>query len=119
MSGPLAVFDLGKTNSKLFVFAPDGALLDERRTRPVWKEYRGRHVLDDERLFAWMSRELADVVATHDVGGLLVSAHGCAFALVRGAELLHPVLDYEQEIPPSIARVIDPMLPDFSESYTP
>lgn len=118
-SGTLAVFDLGKTNSKLFVFAPDGTLLDERRTKPVWKDYRGRHVLDDERLFAWMSRELADVVAKHDVDGLMVSAHGCAFALVRGDELLHPVLDYEQEIPPSTARVIDPMLPDFSETYTP
>ena len=119
MTGALAVFDLGKTNSKLFVFAPDGSLLDERRTKPVWKDFRGRSVLDDERLFAWMNHELAEVVAAHDVKGLMVSAHGCAFALVQGGELLHPILDYEQEIPDAVAAVIDPMLPDFSETYTP
>lgn len=119
MSGALAVFDLGKTNSKLFVFSPDGTLLDERRTKPVWQDFRGRSVLDGDRLFAWMGRELADVAATHDVTRLMISAHGCAFALVRGDELLHPILDYEQEIPGSVADVIDPILPDFSETYTP
>lgn len=119
MTGSLAVFDFGKTNSKLFVFAADGSLLDERRTRPVWHDFRGRSVLDDERLFAWMKGELADVVEAHGVIGLMISAHGCAFALVRGQQLLHPILDYEQEIPPSVAAVIDPLLPDFSETYTP
>lgn len=119
MTGPLAVFDLGKTNSKLFVFSPAGALLDERRTKPVWQDFRGRSVLDDDALFSWMNRELAEVVAAHGVTGLMVSAHGCAFALVRGSELLHPILDYEQEIPAAVAAEIDPLLPDFSESYTP
>lgn len=119
MSGALAVFDLGKTNSKLFVFAADGSLLDERRTKPVWTDFRGRSVLDDDRLFDWMNHELADVVATHGVTGLMFSTHGCAFALVGGGELLHPILDYEQEIPQPVAAVIDPMLPDFSETFTP
>jgi len=119
MSGALAVFDLGKTNSKLFVFAPDGTPLDERRTRPVWTDFRGRGVLDDGRLHDWMRRELADVVAAHGVTGLMFSTHGCAFALVRGTELLHPILDYEQEIPDAVAAVIDPLLPDFSETFTP
>jgi sugar (pentulose or hexulose) kinase len=119
MSGALAVFDLGKTNSKLFVFAPDGSLLDERRSKPVWKDFRGRSVLDDARLFAWMKHELADVTAAHGVTGLMFSTHGCAFALVRGNELLHPILDYEQEIPDAVAAVIDPLLPDFSETFTP
>lgn len=119
MSGALAIFDLGKTNSKLFVFASDGTLLDERRSKPVWTDFHGRSVLDDERLFAWMNRELAEVAAAHGVTGLMVSAHGCAFALVRGRELLHPILDYEQEIPDAVAAVIDPLLPDFSETFTP
>jgi sugar (pentulose or hexulose) kinase len=119
MSGALAVFDLGKTNSKLFVFAQDGSLLDERRTKPVWTGFRGRSVLDDGRLFDWMNRELADVVAAHDVTDLMISTHGCAFALVNGDRLLHPVLDYEQEIPEAVAAVIDPLLPDYSETYTP
>ncbi|MDR7223043.1 carbohydrate kinase [Aminobacter aminovorans] len=119
MSGALAVFDLGKTNSKLFVFSPDGTLLDERRTKPVWHDYRGKSVLDDERLFSWMNHELAEVAAAHDVTRMMISAHGCAFALVRANELLHPILDYEQEVPDTIAGAIDPILPDFSETYTP
>jgi sugar (pentulose or hexulose) kinase len=115
MTGALAVFDLGKTNSKLFVFAPDGTVLDERRTKPVWVDYRGKSVLDDQHLFDWMSRELASVVDRHGVTGLTISGHGCTFALVRAAsELLHPILDYEQEIPDDVAALIDPQLPSFS-----
>jgi sugar (pentulose or hexulose) kinase len=120
MTGALAVFDLGKTNSKLFVFAPDGTVLDERRTKPVWVDYRGKSVLDDQHLFDWMSRELASVVDRHGVTGLTISGHGCTFALVRAAsELLHPILDYEQEIPDDVAALIDPQLPSFSETFTP
>lgn len=120
MTGALAVFDLGKTNSKLFVFSPEGALLDERRTKPVWTEHRAKRVLDDAHLFRWMNAELADALARHDIGGVTFSTHGCTFALVRGtSELLHPVLDYEQEVPPAIAAQIDPLLPDFTESFAP
>ncbi|WP_407150989.1 FGGY-family carbohydrate kinase [Bradyrhizobium sp. ORS 86] len=119
-SGSLAVFDLGKTNSKLFVFSEDGAVMDERRSRPVWGSHKGRAVLDEQHLFHWMSQELSDVVARHDVTGLMISAHGCTFALVRGdTGLLHPILDYEQEIPDAIAAKVAPILPAFSETYTP
>ncbi|MGN6303389.1 MAG: carbohydrate kinase, partial [Mesorhizobium sp.] len=120
MSGALAVFDLGKTNSKLFVFSSDGAVLDERRTKPVWLTHRDRSVLDAERLEAWMRAELAGAVERHGVERVIVSAHGCTFALVSGDDdLRHPILDYEQEIPPSVAAEIDPQLPDFSETFTP
>ncbi len=119
MSGALVVFDFGKTNSKLFVFDADGTLLDERRTKPAWKDHRGRRVLDDEALLSWMRDELAEVVAAQGATGVMVSAHGCAFALVRQDELLHPILDYEQEIPDAVASRIDPKLPPFSETFTP
>lgn len=120
MTRALAVFDFGKTNSKLFVFSHDGALLDERRIRPVWHQFKGRSVLDDAILFDWMKAELAQAADRFDLSGVMVSAHGCAFALTRGTdELLHPILDYEQEIPDAVAAVIDPMLPPFTESYAP
>jgi hypothetical protein len=51
MSGMLALFDLGKTNSELFVFAPGGTLPNQRRTRPMWRDF------GDERV------ECADVPA--------------------------------------------------------
>jgi sugar (pentulose or hexulose) kinase len=119
MNGALAVFDLGKTNSKLFVFSRDGVLLEEQRTKPVWLQHRGKSVLDDARLYGWMRSALTDAVEKHDVGHMIVSAHGCTFALTSGNEQIHPILDYEQEIPDAVAAVIDPMQPDFSETFTP
>jgi sugar (pentulose or hexulose) kinase len=119
MSGALAVFDLGKTNSKLFVFSREGALLNEQRTKPVCVQHNGKSVLDDTRLYAWMRAALADAVVAHGVTNMIVSAHGCTFALVQGDEQLHPILDYEQEIPDAVAADIDPRLPDFSETFTP
>lgn len=117
---PIAVFDLGKTNSKMFVFGPDGAILAEARTRPVWTTFQGRKVLDDHRLFAWMSRELVAVLGRHELEGVMVSAHGCTFALVRGTdELLHPVLDYEQEVPEAVAVSFDEVASDYAETFTP
>lgn len=119
-AGPLAVFDFGKTNSKLFVFSPEGEVISERRTKPEWIDYRGKKVLDDARLFGWVRAELAAAVEAYGVTGVMVSAHGCTFAYVRAAdELMHPILDYEQEIPDHLAAEIDPQLPAFSESYTP
>ena len=51
-ASPIAVFDLGKTNSKMFVFAPTGGVLREVREKPFWTTFKDRKVLDDERLFA-------------------------------------------------------------------
>lgn len=115
----IAVFDLGKTNSKLFVFSPEGKVIDEARRRPVWQDEGGLTVLDEAGLFAWMRAELARVAARHGVGRVTFSGHGCTFALVAGDRLLHPILDYEQEPPADIAARIDPLLPDFSETFTP
>jgi sugar (pentulose or hexulose) kinase len=116
---PIAVFDLGKTNSKLFVLSADGKVIDEARTRPVWRQEGALKVLDDAALFAWMKNELVRVVSTHGVDRITFSGHGCTFALVAGNGLVHPILDYEQEPPADIARSIDALTPDFGETFSP
>lgn len=117
---PIAIFDLGKTNSKMFVFASTGAILREVREKPLWKTFKDRKVLDDGRLLGWMRRELAEAVSLHGVGGVMVSAHGCTFALVRGeGTLIHPVLDYEQEVPDPVAADFEKIRPPFAETFTP
>ncbi|WP_312949259.1 carbohydrate kinase [Agrobacterium sp.] len=118
-ANPLAVFDLGKTNSKLFVVSADGQVIDEARTRPIWREQDDLRVLDDDALFDWMKGELARVVAGHGVDRITFSGHGCTFALTRGDQLVHAILDYEQEPPADIAARIDAMAPDFSETFSP
>ncbi|WP_411033708.1 FGGY-family carbohydrate kinase [Shinella sp. BYT-45] len=116
---PVAVFDLGKTNSKLFVVSAQGKVIDEARTRPLWRQEADIRVLDDAALFAWMKGELARVVAAHGVDRVIFSGHGCTFALVAGDDLVHPILDYEQEPPVDTGARIDAMVPDFRETFSP
>ncbi|MCA0047205.1 FGGY-family carbohydrate kinase [Mesorhizobium sp. B283B1A] len=115
----LAVLDFGKTNSKLFVFSQDGRILDERRTQPKWTRQNGFSVLDEADLHDWALSAVTDAVDNHGVEGVMVSGHGCTFALVDDEALTHPILDYEQEPPAEIAARIDPRIPDFAETFSP
>jgi len=115
----VAVFDLGKTNSKLFVFGADGSIISETRSKPRWIDFDGIQVLDDNALFDWMAGALSEAVGTLSVGHVMVSGHGCTFALIKGGDLVHPILDYEQEPPKAIADRIDVLTPSFSETYSP
>ncbi|MER9618498.1 carbohydrate kinase [Mesorhizobium sp. M0207] len=115
----IAVLDFGKTNSKLFVFGQDGQILDERRSQPSWIHKGGFSVLDEPALHDWAARAIDAAVDTHGVEGLMVSGHGCTFALVDEAALTHPILDYEQEPPAEIAAQIDRRIPDFAETFSP
>jgi len=115
----VAVLDFGKTNSKLFVFGQDGRILDERRTQPKWTRQDGFSVLDEADLHDWALGAVTDAVENHGVQGVMVSGHGCTFALVNDVALTHPILDYEQEPPAEIAARIDRSLPDFAETFSP
>ncbi|OBQ57962.1 FGGY-family carbohydrate kinase [Mesorhizobium erdmanii] len=115
----VAVLDFGKTNSKLFVFGQDGRILDERRTQPQWTRQNGFSVLDEAALHDWALDAVANAVEDHGVEGVMVSGHGCTFALVNETALTHPILDYEQEPPPEIAARIDRLIPDFAETFSP
>lgn len=115
----VAVLDFGKTNSKLFVFGQDGRILDERRTQPKWTRQDGFSVLDEAALHDWALGAVTEVVESHGVEGVMVSGHGCTFALVDDAALTHPILDYEQEPPAEIAARIDRRIPDFAETFSP
>ena len=115
----VAVLDFGKTNSKLFVFADDGRILDERRTRPDWTLRGGLSVLDEAALHDWALGAVNEAVDNHGIEGLMVSGHGCTFALVDETALTHPILDYEQEPPAEIAAAIDRRIPDFAETFSP
>ncbi|MER9417825.1 carbohydrate kinase [Mesorhizobium sp. M0306] len=115
----VAVLDFGKTNSKLFVFGQNGQILDERRTQPSWIRKGGFSVLDDPALHDWAARAIDEAVDRHGVDGLMVSGHGCTFALIDDTALTHPILDYEQEPPAEIAAEIDRRIPDFAETFSP
>lgn len=117
----IAVLDFGKTNSKLLVFDQQGRVVFSTRTRPVWRTIDGLRVLDERALGAWALGALHEAEAAHpgELLGVMVSAHGCTFALVTEAELIRPILDYEQELPGDLAETVDAALPPYSETFAP
>jgi sugar (pentulose or hexulose) kinase len=115
----VAVLDFGKTNSKLFVIDEEARIVSEQRTRPDWVWRDGVRVLDDVGLSVWVEDALTAAVERHAVEGVVVSGHGCTFALTDGDRLTHPILDYEQEPPRAIAARIDALAPPFAETFSP
>jgi sugar (pentulose or hexulose) kinase len=116
----LAVFDLGKTNAKLLGFGDrSGQLLFEERTVQRTIVADGLRVLDHQPLFDWLKAALTRVSQEHTLGGLMVSTHGCSFALIAGDRLAAPILDYEQPMPSEIDRQFAAEAPAFAESFSP
>ncbi|WP_338086145.1 carbohydrate kinase [Gluconacetobacter azotocaptans] len=115
----LAVFDFGKTNAKLLVFGAGGSILAERRTHAAWPVADGLRVLDDAALLHWMLAVLREAVATFDVSGIMITTHGCTFALLGEDDLAVPVIDYEERVPPDIEAAFARIRPPFSETATP
>jgi sugar (pentulose or hexulose) kinase len=115
----LAVFDFGKTNAKLLVFDAGGAILSERRTQARWYIQDGLSVLDDVSLFTWMTDVLAESAVKFGVRNVMVTTHGCTFALLDEIGLAAPILDYEQPVPEAIERAFDALRPPFAETATP
>ena len=116
----LAVFDLGKTNAKLLGFGDRSGkpLFDERTVqRTILAD--GLRVLEHEPLFDWLNAALARVSERYRLSGLMVSTHGCTFALTAGDQLAAPILDYEQPVPPDIDRQFAAEAPLFAESFSP
>ena len=122
--GAIAVFDIGKTNAKLLVFAAGGAILHARRTRPAWARAGGETVLDAEALFGWMRSSLTDAATRFGVRHVTVATHGCTVALLGvtpfGANgLAAPILDYEEPVPEAVEAEFERMRPPFAETGTP
>jgi sugar (pentulose or hexulose) kinase len=115
----MAVFDFGKTNAKLLVFDAGGAILLERRTQARWYIQDGLSVLDDVALFAWMTDVLAESAVKFGVRNVMVTTHGCTFALLDEIGLAAPILDYEQPVPEAVERAFDALRPPFAETATP
>ena len=116
---PIAVVDLGKTNTKIFIFSDQGDIIEEYRIAPIWVEANTISVLDEEASTAWIKEKLADAARRFSISGVMFSGHGCTFALIRGDELALPIVDYEQPVPEDLQETIAAQIPQFSETYSP
>jgi len=119
MTGAIAVLDVGKSNVKLALFEPGGALLWERSTpnRPLpAPPYLHASV---EAIWSFFTASLAEAARAHPVETIVPTTHGGAATLVDEDGLALPGLDYEEprveEIEPSYAKI----RPPFTSSYSP
>jgi sugar (pentulose or hexulose) kinase len=118
-TGRLAVFDLGKTNAKLLVILEAGAIIGYRFTTPGQRVIDGIRLLDHEPLWLWLNRALEAAVTEHNVSGLMISTHGCCFALLEDDQVAADILDYEQEVPREVDAAFRGAVPPFRETYSP
>ena len=120
MDGCVAVLDVGKTNAKLIAFSPDGKTLGQLRHPQQVVIQDGLRVLDVDGIANWLEGALAELRARLNVGGVMISTHGCACALIADdGSLAAPILDYEQEFPAEANAEFARLAPPFSETYTP
>jgi len=119
MPGAAAVLDIGKTNVKLALFAPDGALLWERSTPNRVVPGPPYPHADVDAIWAFLIEALRDASAAHRIGAIVPTTHACAGAFVDDVGLVLPVLDYEfagvEEIEPLYAS----LRPPYSETLSP
>ena len=118
-SNVLAVFDFGKTNAKMLVFAPNGDVIGSARSSPKWRDIGDTRVLDDEALWSWMQQSLKQAVRDFNVEHVMISTHGCGFALIKDDQLALPILDYECPVPRAVQEEFEKIRPDYSETFSP
>jgi sugar (pentulose or hexulose) kinase len=113
------VLDVGKTLSKLTLWAPDGRVLDRRCREnecPPTAAYRALDVSGIER---WLEETLADFGCVAQIGAIVPVAHGAAAACLREGGLLQPPLDYEEPIPADLHRAYDAQRESFELTGSP
>jgi sugar (pentulose or hexulose) kinase len=119
VSGATAVLDVGKTNIKLALFSPDGALLWERsQPNPVRSGPPYPHA-DVEAIWAFYVAALGDANRAHPIEKIVPTAHGATAALVDDEGLVLPVMDYEYARIDEIEDRYRTLRPPFSESLSP
>jgi sugar (pentulose or hexulose) kinase len=97
-----AVFDVGKTHSKLSLWSAEGELV-ARRSRSNARIEAGRYwALDARGIEAWAALTLAEFATLAPIGTIIPVGHGAAAALVRRGKLACPPFDYESTIPPDV-----------------
>lgn len=115
----IAVFDFGKTNTKLFVFGPQLSIAYQERCATKWHESEHYRDLDTEALWIWMQEALMRSERVAPAGGIMITTHGCTGALLDDERLVTDVLDYESVAPPSIEQASEAIVPDFEETFSP
>ena len=117
--GATAVLDVGKTNVKLALFAPDGALLWERATpnRPLLRPPYPH--ADVEAIWSFLIGALRDANGAHAIEAIIPTTHGSAGAFVTDEGLALPVLDYEFDGVEAVEPRYRHLRPPYAQTLSP
>jgi sugar (pentulose or hexulose) kinase len=99
--GHAAVIDVGKTLSKVSLWAPGGELVAQLNYPNGRAQGPGYIALDAAGIEEWLAESLAHFAKIAPVAAIVPVAHGAALAVVRDGRLLLPPMDYETPIPPA------------------
>lgn len=120
-AGRVAVLDNGKTNLKISVATPDGAVIESVSLAntvlpgPPWRHH------DLAGLGDWALDQLAILSRRHPIGHVVPVGHGSGGVLVSddpdsvGGGAALPMIDYEQPLPPGIAEAYRPLAGTFAD----
>jgi len=97
VSGCTIVVDIGKTNAKVSLWDPAGALI-ARRTRANAPQRIGYRALDVIGIDAWLMESLREFARERGIAYIVPVGHGAAAALLRGQQLYAAPMDYEEEV---------------------
>ena len=115
----VAIWDIGKTNVKLCVLDPrDCTVLDE--TSKGFDPLPGppyQHI-DAGGIWQWFMERISLLATRHEIGSIVVTAHGATAALVDEHGLVMPILDYEDDGPEETEKEYAKVRPPFSETLS-
>ncbi|MDC6354923.1 MULTISPECIES: FGGY-family carbohydrate kinase [Robiginitalea] len=100
-----AVFDIGKTNKKFFLFDPEFREVYRQYERlPLTADEDGHPAEDLEALVAWMRRVLVDALKSgKPIGTLNFSSYGASLVHLDGdGRVLTPLYNYTRPMPAEI-----------------
>ncbi len=117
MDQAIAVVDIGKTRSKLSLWAPQGRRLAGRdyfNAAPGGDPAQ----LDLAGIAAWLKRALAELAREAEITAIVPVGHGAAAVLMDGARAV-AALDYEAEPPAEVAAAYEAERDPFAATLSP
>lgn len=122
------VIDIGKTMSKLSLWASNGACL-ARRSRPNNPNCRSQYFsdlnqtpiacLDVAGIERWVKTILAEFATMTEIGSIIPVAHGAGLAVIKNGMLVCEPLDYETTPPANIMTAYRERRDDFANTGSP
>lgn len=115
----IAVFDFGKTRTKLLVVDGDSSILASDAIASQWSDSGPYPHCDVEVLWNWMLTSLAAIPDRGAVSRIVCVSHGSAMALLGDNELALPILDYEFSPPQTLVTEYARVMPSYTEVLAP